>query len=181
MKIRVIPRTLVILCGIAASGKSTFAKKFFRRTQIVSTDYCRAMISDSAGNQFVSKDAFELFYFIIEKRLVGGRITVADATTLYCPARLALLKIAKRHNARAVLMVFNVSMKVCIKHDKLRRRKVGEEVIHRQYNTLEEALKSIPSEGFDEIYMLDEKSLKNVEVEVVGYVPEASHEKESAS
>jgi len=171
--IRLFPRTLVILCGVAASGKSTFAKRFFRKTQVVSTDHCRAMISDSASNQFVSKDAFELFYLIIEKRLVGGRITVADATTLYRPARMALLEIAKKHNAKAVLIVFNIPYKVCVERDKLRRRKVGEEVILRQYNTLQEALKLIPNEGFDEVYMLDEQSFDDVRVEIVRYVPQA--------
>jgi len=53
----------------AGSGKSTFAAQHFIPTNIVSSDYCRAMICDDVNNQQVNRDTFDLFYYIIQKRM----------------------------------------------------------------------------------------------------------------
>lgn len=166
-KIRLTPRTLVVLCGVAGSGKSTFAKKFFKRTQVVSSDHCRAMISDNPANQAVSKHAFDLFYFIIEKRLLVGRLTVADATSLSKETRSQLIEIARKYGFRVVIIIFDIPVEICIERDKNRPRKVGEQVIRNQYVNFLEAKKSIPTEGFDEIFVLNEKTLDTVTVEIV--------------
>src|SRR5712692_8636473 len=67
MTIKLPRRTLLVLCGPAASGKSTFAEQRFRETMIVSSDHCRALICDDVTNQQVNRDAFDLFYYIIRK------------------------------------------------------------------------------------------------------------------
>ncbi|MEN3038876.1 MAG: AAA family ATPase [Candidatus Kryptonium sp.] len=172
LKIRITPRTLVVLCGVAGSGKSTFAKKFFKRTQIVSSDHCRAMISDNPANQAVSKHAFDLFYFIIEKRLLVGRLTVADATSLSKETRSQLIEIARKYGFRVVIVIFDIPVEICIERDKNRPRKVGEQVIRNQYVNFLEAKKSIPTEGFDEIFILNEKTLNTVTVEI--FQPQAT-------
>src|SRR5712691_10360740 len=71
-------RTLLVLCGPAGSGKSTFAARRFKATMIVSSDRCREMICDDVSNQQVNRDTFDLFYYIIRKRMYLGRFTVAD-------------------------------------------------------------------------------------------------------
>ncbi|HYB00582.1 MAG TPA: AAA family ATPase, partial [Ktedonobacteraceae bacterium] len=83
-------RTLLVLCGPAGSGKSTFAAQRFAATTIVSSDHCRAMICDDENNQKVNRDTFELFHLIIQKRLSLGRFTVADSTALQPDARRKL-------------------------------------------------------------------------------------------
>jgi len=57
---------------------------------IVSSDYCRAMICDDVNNQQVNRDTFDLFYYIIQKRMFLGRFTVADSTALQSEARRKL-------------------------------------------------------------------------------------------
>jgi len=166
-EIKITPRTLVVLCGVAGSGKSTFARKFFKRTQIVSSDHCRAMISDNPANQAVSKHAFELFYFIIEKRLLVGRLTVADATSLSKETRRQLIEIARKYGFKVVIIIFDIPIEICIERDSKRPRKVGEQVIRNQYANFIEAKKSIPTEGFDEIFTLDEKTLDTAVVKIV--------------
>ncbi|CUT04734.1 AAA family ATPase [Candidatus Chrysopegis kryptomonas] len=167
VEIKITPRTLVVLCGVAGSGKSTFAKKFFKRTQIVSSDHCRAMISDNPANQAVSKHAFELFYFIIEKRLLVGRLTVADATSLSKETRRQLIEIARKYGFRVVIIIFDIPVELCIERDQKRPRKVGEQVIRNQYVNFLEAKKSIPTEGFDEIFVLNEKTLDTAIVKII--------------
>ncbi len=166
-EIKIIPRTLVVLCGVAGSGKSTFAKKFFKRTQIISPDHCRAMISDNPANQAVSKHAFDLFYFIIEKRLLVGRLTVADATSLSKETRRQLIEIARKYGFRVVIVIFDIPAEICIERDQKRPRKVGEQVIRNQYVNFIEAKRSIPTEGFDGIFILNEKTLDTATVKIV--------------
>ncbi|MEW5989417.1 MAG: AAA family ATPase, partial [Chloroflexota bacterium] len=37
---------LVVLIGVSGSGKSTFARAHFRPTEVLSSDYCRGLVSD---------------------------------------------------------------------------------------------------------------------------------------
>jgi len=39
--------SLVVLIGSTGSGKSTFARKHFLSTEVISSDFCRALLSDS--------------------------------------------------------------------------------------------------------------------------------------
>ena len=57
-KIQVPELSLVVLMGASGSGKSTFARKHFKPTEILSSDYCRGLVSDDENDQTVSKDAF---------------------------------------------------------------------------------------------------------------------------
>ena len=68
-----IPRlSLVVLIGPSGSGKSTFARRHFKATEILSSDACRAMVSDEENDQTVTNQAFELLRFIAGKRLALG-------------------------------------------------------------------------------------------------------------
>ncbi len=114
-----IPRqTLIVLCGPAGSGKSTFANRFVERhyddgcraTTIVSSDHCRALICDDVTNQQVNRDTFDLFYYIIHKRMVQHFLTIADSTALTTEARHRLVDMARRQHFTTCLVVFNMSL-----------------------------------------------------------------------
>ncbi len=158
-------RTLITLCGPAGSGKSTFANQFvqqhqgYRATTIVSSDYCRALICDDETNQQVNRDTFDLFYYLIDKRMFQNRLTIADSTALQADARQRLLGVARRHNYFTCLFVFNMSLETCLLHDQhqSRGRVVGEQVITYHLNLLQQALHVIPQEGWNQIHILDEQ------------------------
>jgi len=159
MRITLPDPCLVILCGPAGCGKSTFARRHFKSTQIVSSDRCRAMLTDTEDAMWASAEAFELFHKVIEMRLKFRRLTVADSTALGKPARSALRRIARETGRPAILIVFNVSLETCLARDVTRRRRVGREVIARQIEKLEQAITDIRTERFDAIYILDEKEM----------------------
>lgn len=156
-------RTLIVLCGPAGSGKSTFAHEFverspgYRATTIVSSDYCRALICDDETNQQVNRDTFDLFYYLIEKRMLQNRLTIADSTALQAEARQKLLDLAQRYHYFTCLFVFNMSFATCMLHDQQRGRVVGEQVITYHLNLLQQALRVIPQEGWDQVHILDEQ------------------------
>ncbi|NLX07013.1 MAG: AAA family ATPase [Phycisphaerae bacterium] len=135
--VRLARNGLVVLMGPAGSGKSFFARRFFRRSQAVSSDRCREMIIDDPRVQRVSGDAFELFYTIVEMRAKYGRLTVADATHLAAEYRARHLKIAERYSRPVYLIVFEAPLETCLERNRGRRRRVEEEVIRTQYAKFE--------------------------------------------
>jgi protein phosphatase len=164
----VIPRqTLIVLCGPAGSGKSTFAHRFVERhyaqgcraTTIVSSDYCRALICDEVTNQQINRDTFDLFYYIIQKRMFQHSLTIADSTALIPEARHRLVEMARRQQFTPCLVVFNMSLQTCIARDREadRGRVVGEQVIAYHIKQLQRALREIPHEGWNKIYILDDQ------------------------
>jgi len=46
MKLPIPELAVVALVGPSGSGKSTFARKHFRATEILSSDFCRGLVSD---------------------------------------------------------------------------------------------------------------------------------------
>ena len=82
MKITIPELSLVVLVGPSGCGKSTFARKHFKPTEVLSSDYCRGLVSDDENDQSATRDAFAVLHFIAAKRLAAGRLTVVDATKL---------------------------------------------------------------------------------------------------
>ena len=160
-------RTLLVLCGPAGSGKSTFAAQRFGRTIIVSSDHCRELVCDDINNQHANRDTFDLFHYIIHKRMFNGRFTVADSTALKSEARRRLQEVAHRHGYLACLLIFNVSSATCLVRDQQRERKVGQSVIDYHAGLLQQTLLDSPNEGWHRLYVLDEKNMDNVRIEIM--------------
>ncbi|MDR7520591.1 MAG: AAA family ATPase [Armatimonadota bacterium] len=172
MRVRIPNPSLVVLCGPAGSGKTTFATRHFPPTAVVSSDRCRAMIADDERNIAVSREAFELFHLIIDRRVRFGRLTVADSTALRREARRALLQIGRRHGVPVILIVFDVSLERCFYHDTLRHRRVGRAVIERHIRLLQDTLRTVADEGFDQVVILDEVLARQASVDLGGSPPQ---------
>jgi predicted kinase len=166
--VRIPAPALVVLCGPAGSGKSTFAHQHFPDASIVSSDRCRAMIGDDEANIRVSREAFELFHQIIELRLRHRHLTVADSTALRPEARTTLLHIGRRCEVPMVAILFDVAEATCLRRDEGRSRRVGGAVIHRQWKAFQQTLHRVPAEGFGQVVVLGEDSLRRVHVEILG-------------
>lgn len=152
--IKVPRRTLLVLCGPAGSGKSTFAAQRFIATVIVSSDHCRAMICDDENNQQVNRDTFDLFHYIIQKRLFLGRFTVADSTALQPAARRKLRELSRRSGYLGCLLIFNIPPEVCLERNERRHRLVEESVIAYHAGLLQSTLQDAPNEGWEQIHVL---------------------------
>jgi predicted kinase len=141
-------RTLLVLCGPAGSGKSTFAAQRFPETNIVSSDRCRGMICDDENSQAVNRDAFDLFHFILRKRMMLDRFCVADSVALLPYARGNLRQLALRFGYFTCLLIFNVPPEVCTERDRRRQRRVGERVVHYHAGLLTQTLQEAPKEDW---------------------------------
>ena len=159
-------RTLLVLCGPAGSGKSTFAAQRFSASNIVSSDQCRAMICDDENNQKVNRQTFELFHLIIQMRLSLGHFTVADSTALHQDARRKMRELSRHFGYFGCLLIFNIPPEICLEHNKSRHRLVDEKVIPYHAGLLQRAILDTPHEGWEQIHILDEQDM-DVIVDIV--------------
>lgn len=158
-------RTLIVLCGPAGCGKSTFAQRLIRThneqgltsTMIVSSDYCRALVCDDESNQNVNRETFDLFHYIIHKRMFLNRLTISDSTALQPDARRKQWELAQRHQYYTCVLLFNISTETCLLRNRERsHRQVEERVIQYHAQMLQQALQTLPQEGWNQVHILDE-------------------------
>src|SRR6266403_42603 len=96
MKLTIPELAVVALVGPSGSGKSSFARKHFRATEVLSSDFCRGLVSDEENSQAATNDAFEVLYFIASKRLTTGKLVVIDATNVQVEARKPIIALAQQ-------------------------------------------------------------------------------------
>ena len=149
------PDALVLLIGVAASGKSTFARARFAPTEILSSDALRAMIADSPNAQGATDDAFELLHRILAMRLRRGRLTVVDATNVEDWARRELLVAARQHRRPMVAIVLDVPLSLALERNLARPTpRPPPSAIRRQHRWLVDSLPSLAHEGFSAVHQL---------------------------
>ncbi len=147
---------LVVLVGVSGAGKSTFARKHFLPTEVVSSDFCRGLVSDDENDQQATGDAFEVLHYIAGKRLARGRLTVVDATSVQPEARKRLVQLAREHDCLAVAIVLDVPPKVAGERNESRDdRNFGLRVIKQQHSQLRRGLRGMKHEGFSRVHILD--------------------------
>ncbi|MFG1792453.1 polynucleotide kinase-phosphatase [Nocardia sp. NPDC049149] len=147
---------LVVLVGSTGSGKSTFARKHFRSTAIVSSDACRGVVSDDETDQSATAEAFALLHHIAGVRLRRGLRTVVDATNVQAKARQELIAVARAHDVLPVAIVLDVPDSVCLERNATRpdRAALGAHVVVRQQRELRRSLRGLEREGFRKVHVL---------------------------
>jgi protein phosphatase len=162
--------SLVVLIGPSGSGKSTFARKHFLPTEVLSSDYCRGLVSDDENSQAATNDAFQVLHFIASKRLAAGRLTVIDATNVQQESRQPLVALAREFHTLPVAIVFNLPEDVCQQRNHERAdRDFGAHVIRQQRSQLRRSLKALKREGFRHIFVFE--TPEEVEAAVIEQTP----------
>ncbi|MDT3395538.1 polynucleotide kinase-phosphatase [Streptomyces sp. B1866] len=147
---------LVVLVGTTGSGKSTFARRHFLPTQVVSSDVCRGLVSDDENDQSATPDAFDVLHYIAGKRLAAGRLTVVDATNVQPEARRHLVALAREHDVLPVAVVLDMPEEVCAARNARRPDRAGlpPHVLPRQRRELRRSLRHLEREGFRTVHVL---------------------------
>src|SRR5437899_9683512 len=155
MKLTIPELSLVVLIGPSGSGKSSFARKHFKPTEVLSSDYCRGLVSDDENSQAATKEAFEVLHFIARKRLAAGKLTVVDATNVQPESRKSLVEIAREFHCLPVAIVLDVPERVAHDRNKTRAdRDFGPHVIRQQAQQLHRSLRGLEREGFRHVHVL---------------------------
>ncbi|MFJ9964825.1 polynucleotide kinase-phosphatase [Streptomyces avermitilis] len=148
--------SLVVLIGASGSGKSTFARKHFTPTEIISSDFCRGLVADDENDQSASRDAFDVLHYIAGKRLAAGRRTVVDATNVQQESRSQLIELARKHDVLPIAIVLDVPEEVCAERNAARtdRADMPRRVIQRHTRELRRSLRHLEREGFRKVHVL---------------------------
>lgn len=158
--------SLVVLVGPSGSGKSTFAAQRFLPTEVLSSDFCRALAADDENDQRATKDAFEILHFIAGKRMAGGRLTVVDATNVKREDRAKLVALAREYHFLPVSIVFDLPERLCQDRNRDRPdRDFGPHVIRNQIRDLRRGLRRMRKEGFRQVHILD--STESVDAAII--------------
>lgn len=147
--------SLVVLVGVSGSGKSTFARRHFKPTEVLSSDVCRGWVSDDDNNQAATADAFDVLHFLARKRLKLGRLTVVDATNVQAASRKPLVEIAREFHCLPVAIVLDLPERLAHERNRGRAdRTFGPHVIRKQSSELHQSLKGLAREGFRHVFVL---------------------------
>ncbi|MCA9749414.1 MAG: AAA family ATPase, partial [Romboutsia sp.] len=136
---------LTLLVGISGSGKTTLAHKLWeedpKNTVIVSRDkirellfsYTESNIIDYYGRkdiQSLENKVSEYLHHLIVIGLNGNKKVIVDNTHL----KLSYLEHYHKYNVPTRLIILNQDLEFCLDNDSQRERKVGKEVIKKQFN-----------------------------------------------
>jgi protein phosphatase len=116
--------SLVTLIGPSGSGKSSFAQRFFRTAEIISSDFCRKLVSDQGDDLNATADAFDVLYFIASKRLRARSLPVIDAANVKAQSRNSLIALAQKYECPAVAIVLSLQERICIDCNSIRTDRV---------------------------------------------------------
>jgi protein phosphatase len=147
--------SLVVLIGASGAGKSSFAARHFRASEVLSSDFCRFLVADDENDQSASSAAFDVLGYIAATRLAGGRLTVVDATNVQPDARAPLIRLAREHHVLPVAIVLDVAERVCAERNASRQdRNLPGHALRRQHQQLRRSLKGLSREGFRRVFVL---------------------------
>jgi polynucleotide kinase-phosphatase len=154
-KISIPDFALVVLVGATGSGKSSFARKHFLETEIVSSDHCRALVSDDETDQSATSDAFDLLRYTAGLRLKRRKLAVIDATSVQKADRATLVALARRHHALPVALVLDIDPETCHARNEGRaNRDFGPHVARHHSRNLRRGLRGLKREGFRQIHIM---------------------------
>lgn len=169
-RIKIPDYCLVVLIGASGSGKSTFARKHFAATEIVSSDACRGIVDDDETSLDATADAFALVHNIVDVRLKRRRLTVVDATNVRKEDRAKLVSIAKKRHALPIAIVVNPGEDVCHARNALRPdRQFGPHVVRNHHASMRRNINALDKEGFR--YAFEYKSVEEIDAVEIERIP----------
>jgi len=132
-------KTVWILKGLPASGKSTWAKEKVAKSNCgikrVNKDDLRSMLDSGRHSKGNEKFILLLRDLVIRGALADGKHIIVDDTNFHPKHEEAIREIAKDYSAIVKVKFFEVKPEEAIERDLKRPNSVGAKVIWEMYNT----------------------------------------------
>jgi F420-dependent oxidoreductase-like protein len=144
---------LVVLVGVAGAGKSSWARRWFPATAIVSADDLRAVVGRDRHDLAATKDATEVLELIVTKRLGRGHVTVVDSTALDPAVRAAYRRLAAGAGVPCHAVLVDTPEREARARNRGRPEAVPSSVVTAQLRSFAAAADAIHDEGFDGVHV----------------------------
>jgi predicted kinase len=126
---------IVLAVGLPGSGKSSHLASIGAHP--LSSDAIRELLSDDATDQNIHDRVFATIRYLLRHRLAIGRpVTYIDATNLTVRERQTWIGVARESNCEIEALYFDVPLEVCLARNRLRARRVPEDVIREMAGKL---------------------------------------------
>ena len=144
---------LIVLGGLPASGKSTYAEMLVESGQFcrVCPDLIRKELYGNESIQGNGKEVFKIAFDAIQRLGKQNFNVVFDATNINADRRKELVKSMRGYFDIIIFKWFDVATAVCLERNRQRERQVPEEVIWRMART---ATVPTTEEGFDYVEVI---------------------------
>lgn len=136
-------KTVYILKGLPASGKSTWSKKTIAENpnayKRINKDDLRAMLDNNHWSKGNEKYVVRVRDLLILEALKDGKHVISDDTNLHPKHEVRIRELVKKYSkdtgeqVKVEVKFFEVSVEECIKRDLGRQRSVGERVIRSMH------------------------------------------------
>ena len=142
--------TMVMMCGLSASGKSTYAKELSEKIDavVLSSDTLRLEMFGDETDQNHNQQVFQELHTRVKKHLRAGRNVIYDATNISSKRRRAFLNEPKKIDCIKNCVIMATPYEQCLKNNRNRARQVPEWVIEKMYRKWQTPH---TFEGFDKI------------------------------
>lgn len=128
---------ILILKGLPASGKSTYAKELVSVNHNwvrVNKDDLRAMMNGGVFSGKLEKHIVRTERELVENALKLGKNVIVDDTNFNPNHEIFFRALAYQYSAEVEVKFFDIPLAMCIDRDNKRPNGVGETVIRRMYN-----------------------------------------------
>ncbi|WP_103106431.1 AAA family ATPase [Brevibacillus reuszeri] len=144
---------LIVMAGIAGSGKSSWAKEIAKkeRATIISTDEIRQRLFGDEDRQKRTAQVFYEVYSRMENELAQGKNVILDATNIDREKRMKVL--SKFPDTQKECYYLDVPYAICLDRNRSRKRKVDEFIMTKMRKNFHFP---ILNEGWEGIYLLHE-------------------------
>ena len=144
-------KNVIFTIGVSASGKSTWANQYINNPQValIERDNIRKFIYTTSYNQpfkwgdwkwNMENQVDYIQYFVIGNALISNvvRTIIISDTNLKAKSINDIIECCEQHNTeiKYYYKLFDVDINEAIKRDSNRVHSVGEEVIEKQFNML---------------------------------------------
>ena len=144
---------LIVLGGLPASGKSTYAEMLVESGQFcrVCPDLIRKELYGNESIQGNGRKVFKIAFDAIQRLGKQNFNVVFDATNINADRRKKLVKSMRGYFDIIIFKWFDVATAVCLERNRQRERQVPEEVIWRMAK-----IATVPTteEGFDYVEVI---------------------------
>ena len=165
MRVTIPDWGLILMIGASGAGKTTFARKHFRATEILSSDHYRSVVADDDRSQKTSTDAFEVMREIARRRLGRKLPVVIDATNLVPEDRRPFIDLAWDCHAPLTAIIADPGERACLEQNEQRSDPRPRHVIQRHCRSVRRSIKSLRRERVRRWHRLASPELREAALE----------------